>query len=66
MNQCPKCKSTAILLLSMRQLESLEEEYSYQCLFCGKRWEIYKDMDATDARDMKLHVEQQQYERGDY
>jgi glycerol-3-phosphate O-acyltransferase len=66
MKQCPKCKSIAISLLSMQQFESLEEEYSYQCLSCGKRWEIYENMDANDARDMKLHVEQQQYERGDY
>jgi transcriptional regulator NrdR family protein len=66
MKQCPKCKSQNTSLLSVRQLETLEEEYSYQCGDCRKRWETYADMDASDARDMKLYVEQQQYERGDY
>jgi len=66
MKQCPKCKSQNTSLLSFRPFETLEKEYIYQCGDCQKEWVIYQDMNATDARDMKAYVEQQQYERGYY
>jgi uncharacterized Zn finger protein len=64
--RCPKCHSSKIST-SIRQFESFEEEHNCRCLDCGHTWYAYTDMtDPDEIRDMKLYLEQQREERGDY
>jgi len=65
--RCPKCHSNAVSTISFKQFETFEEEYLYRCLDCKREWYVYADMtDADEIRDMKLYIEMQREERGDY
>jgi hypothetical protein len=64
--RCPKCHSNQVST-SIRQFETFEEEHNHRCLDCAHTWCSYADMtDVGEIRDMKLYIEQQCYERGDY
>jgi transposase-like protein len=65
--RCPKCHSSAVSKGLTRQFETFEEEHPWQCLDCGRTWYTYTDMtDPDEIRNMKLYIEMQREERGDY
>ena len=65
--RCLKCHSSAVSTDFIRQFETFEEEHSCRCLECGHTWSTYEDMtDPDEIRDMKLYIELQREERGDY
>jgi hypothetical protein len=65
--RCQKCHGSAILTISIRQFETLEEEHKKRCLDCGHTSYSYIDMtDAEEIRDTELYIEIQREERGDY
>ena len=64
--RCPKCHSNTVSDF-IRQFETFEEEHHWRCSGCGHTWYTYTDMTDPDGiRDMKLYVELQREERGDY
>jgi hypothetical protein len=64
--RCPKCHSSKIST-SIRQFETFEEEHNHRCLDCGHTWYTYADMtDADEIHNMRLYIELQREERGDY
>jgi hypothetical protein len=64
--RCPKCHGNAVSDF-IRQFETFEEEHTNCCFDCGHTWFSYTDMtDPDEIRDMKLYIELQREERGDY
>ena len=64
--RCSKCHSSAVSDF-IRQFETFENEHHWKCSECGHCWETYTDMtDPDEIRDMRLYIELQREERGDY
>jgi len=64
--RCSKCHGSKVSDF-IRQFETFEEEHHWKCSECGHDWYTYTDMtDPDEIRDMKLYLEMQREERGDY